>query len=190
MNLIGTHDTERILTVLGSSPEDYEYSNAELAVSRLTPARREQAMRLLKLASTLQFTVFGIPSVYYGDEVGMEGFHDPFCRFPFPWHDLDDPARADLLAHYRALGDLRKSPAFHGGDFKIFSHGHDFIAYERVATDGSDRVAIAVHRGPGTCTIRLDPAAYAEGKIILSCGDVTCADGVLTLGEDSFCVIR
>ncbi len=186
MNLVGTHDTERILTVLGSDPEDYEHSNDELAVSRLSPARRKQAMRLLKLASTLQFTVFGIPSVYYGDEVGMEGFHDPFCRFPFPWHDLDDPARADLLAHYRALGELRKSPAFHGGDFRILNHGNSHIAYERTAMDGSDRVTIAVHRGEGTVTIPLT----AEGKITLSCGDVTLKGGVLTLGADSFCVVR
>ena len=186
MNLIGTHDTERILTVLGSDYEDYEHSNDELAVSRLSPERRKQAMRLLKLASTLQFTVFGIPSVYYGDEVGMEGFHDPFCRFPFPWHDLNDPARADLLNHYRALGELRKSPAFHGGDFRILSHAEDYIAYERVAPDGSDRVVIAVRRGEGTRKIPLD----AEGEMILSCGDASFAKGVLTLGKDSFCVLR
>ncbi len=184
MNLIGTHDTERILTVLGSDYEDYDRPNEELAVSRLSPEKREQAARLLKLASTLQFTVFGIPSVYYGDEVGMEGYHDPFCRFPFPWHDLDDPTRADLLTHYRSLGDLRKSPAFHGGDFRIVSHGESHIAYERVAE--TDRVVIAVHRGEGMVTVPVD----AKGTIALSCGEVAFEDGVLTLGEDSFCVIR
>ncbi len=186
MNLIGTHDTERILTVLGSDYEDYEHSNDELAVSRLSPERRKQASRLLKLASVLQFTVFGIPSIYYGDEVGMEGFHDPFCRFPFPWHDLNDSSRADLLNHYRALGELRRSPAFHRGDFRILSHAEDYIAYERVAPDGSDRVVIAVRRGEGTRKIPLD----AEGKMILSCGDASFAKGVLTLGKDSFCVLR
>jgi glycosidase len=143
-------------------------------------------MRLLKLASTLQFTVFGIPSIYYGDEVGMEGFHDPFCRFPFPWHELEEPARADMLAHYRALGELRRSPAFFGGDFRILHHGSTHIAYERKATDGSDRVVIAVHRGEGDCTIPVETA----GKILLSCGEVSFAEGVLTLGEDSFCVMR
>ena len=186
MNLIGTHDTERILTVLGSSSEDYEHSNAELAVSRLSPERRERAMRLLKLASTLQFTVFGIPSIYYGDEVGMEGFHDPFCRFPFPWHELDDPARADMLAHYRALGDLRRSPAFFGGDFRIVGHSPAHIAYTRSATDGTDRVVIAVHRGEGACEIPVQ----AEGETLLFCGDVAYERGILTLGTDSFCVLR
>ena len=186
MNLIGTHDTERILTVLGADWEDYDRENAELATSRLTPERREKAARLLKLASTLQFTVFGIPSVYYGDEVGMEGFHDPFCRFPFPWHDLNDPIRADLLAHYRALGELRRSPTFHGGDFSILSHGESYIVYERTATDGSDRVTVAVHRGENTVSVPME----AQGSISLSCGEVSYTDGTLILGADSFCVLR
>ena len=191
MNLVGTHDTERILTVLGSEPEDYDRPNEVLATAKLSPDRRETAVRRLKLASLLQFTVFGIPSLYYGDEVGMEGYHDPFCRRPFPWHEVETPARADILAHYRGLGELRRSPAFHGGDFRILDHGAHHIVYERVAIDGSDRVVIAVHRGESATDAVTVPAEILGDvtSVRLACGSVTLADGMLTLTGDSGCAV-
>ncbi len=191
MNLVGTHDTERILTVLGSAPEDFDRPNDVLATATLSPARRATAVRRLKLASLLQFTVFGIPSLYYGDEVGMEGYHDPFCRRPFPWHEVEQPVRADLLAHYRMLGALRQSPAFKGGDFRVLSHGDHHIVYERVATDGSDRVVIAVHRGETpTDTVTLPADALGDvTSLRYACGTAVFEDGALTLVGDSGCVL-
>ncbi len=192
MNLIGTHDTERILTVLGSSPEDYDRPNDELATAALEPEARTVAIRRLKLASLLQFTVFGIPSLYYGDEVGMEGYHDPFCRRPFPWHELAEPHRAELLAHYRGLGDLRRSPALHGGDFRILDHGEHHIVYERVATDGRERLVIVAHRGEAPDAAVTVPAAVLGPvkTVRLSCGEVFLAHGTLTLVGDSACVLE
>ncbi len=191
MNLIGTHDTERILTVLGSEPEDFDRANAILATAKISPVRRAAAVRRLKLASLLQFTVFGIPSLYYGDEVGMEGYHDPFCRKPFPWHEMETPARADILAHYRALGALRGSPAFHGGDFRILDHGEHYIVYERVATDGSDRVVVAAHRGmTATDTVTIPYEVLGDLTAVrYACGTAVFEDGVLTLVGDSGCVL-
>ena len=55
-----------------------------------------------------------------------------------------------------------------------------------MAKDQTDRVVIAVHRGEGTVTIPVQ----AEGKIAYSCGEVSYSDGALTLGEDSFCILR
>ena len=191
MNLVGTHDTERILTVLGSEPWDFDRPNKELSTATLPPERYDVAVRRLKLASLLQFTVFGIPSLYYGDEVGMQGYHDPFCRFPFPWHEVETPARADILAHYRGLGELRRSPAFHGGDFRILDYGEHHIVYERVATDGSDRVVIAVHRGMSEEDSVTIPAEVLGDvtTIRLAAGNATLAGGALTLIGDSGCAL-
>ena len=195
MNLLGTHDTQRILTVLGSAPEDLELPNHVLAHASLSTPRREKALRLLGMAAMLQFTVFGIPSVYYGDEVGMEGYHDPFCRFPFPWHEVEDKSpvayRQELLDFYKSLGELRRSPAFHGGDFSILYHTPHAIAYERVAVnDPNERYVIAANRGSVSLDLKLADYGLTEGHILLLTGEAECRDGMLTLWPDSACVLK
>ncbi len=141
MNIIGTHDTERILTVLGGD-EDKGYVNAKLAAMKMTESQKESAKTRLKIASALQFTVYGIPSVYYGDEAGMEGYHDPFCRYPFPWGRED----TELTDHYKKLGEIRQNhKAFDAGDFSILDHGDSHIVFER--SNGNDRLIIAANMG-------------------------------------------
>ena len=86
MNLLGTHDTERILTVLGEGNDrDFDASNELLSTKRLTETQYRRGIALLKMAATIQYTVYGVPSLFYGDEAGLEGYHDPFCRRPYPW---------------------------------------------------------------------------------------------------------
>ena len=146
MNLIGTHDTQRVLTVLGKSEFDDEASNAVLAYKRLDKKQRERAVALLKIAAAIQFTVYGIPSVYYGDEVCLEGYGDPFCRMPFPWHEIDCGYRADMLEYYRLLGSLRTAEeAFDGGNFYVVEHSDKHIVYAREKNDS--RIIVALNRG-------------------------------------------
>ena len=153
MNLLGTHDTARILTLLGDPTGGDGKTNAELSVARLSPEARRQALKLLRIASTLQFTVYGFPSVYYGDEAGLEGYHDPFCRRPYPW-GAEDP---ELLAHYRMLGRLRASrKCLHGGDFRFLFASDTAFLYERTA--GTDRVLVAVNVGDAPVSIPLTGA--------------------------------
>ena len=142
MNLLGTHDTERILTVLGDGGRGEGKQNPELAEMRLSSDERERAVELLKLASVLQFTVYGVPSVYYGDEAGLEGYHDPFCRMPFPW----GREHTSLMAHYAALGALRqKHGCLKNGDFRfVWSDAHAF-AFERRSADGSDALTVVAN---------------------------------------------
>ncbi len=147
MNLLGTHDTERILTVLGGKGDESELSNPDKAVKRLDSASKKRAARLLKIASVIQYTVYGIPSVFYGDEIGMEGYGDPFCRMPFPWHESENSFRHDLCEHYRKLGEIRCEKAFDGGDFYIVHRGEKALVYVREKEDC--RILVAVNRGVG-----------------------------------------
>ena len=104
MNILGTHDTSRILTVLGGI---YCANKEEMAKKEafLSEKAKENAIKKLKMAAVLQFTVPGVPCIYYGDENGQEGHIDPFCRRCFDWEHLNE----DLIAFYAKLGEIRKN---------------------------------------------------------------------------------
>jgi len=151
MNLLGTHDTERILTVLGGEGDGYDLTNAERAVRRLTVEQYERGVKLLKLAAVIQYTAYGVPSIYYGDEAGLEGYGDPFCRRPYPWGKED----AELLEFYRRLGAIRRGePCFALGDFRAEMAGERVIKIIR-ERDG-DKVMAVVSRAPHSEVICLD----------------------------------
>jgi glycosidase len=156
MNLLGTHDTERILTVLADAGTD-TMTNEQLSLFRLDDSRKATALKRLKLAAVIQYTVYGVPSVFYGDEAGIEGGRDPFCRMPFPW----GRENAELLRHYRRLGEIREKEAvFDGGDFRVLSHSGAYISYERSRggegeREKRERIIIAANSGGTPVTVRL-----------------------------------
>lgn len=173
MNIIGTHDTERILTVLGRDMGDEDRSMSELSVARLSVAQKERGIRLLKIAAVLQYMSYGIPSLYYGDEVGVEGYRDPFCRMPFPWHETDQPVRAGILEFYRTLGSIRKDEkALFGGDFYFIAHTDSCVCFVREKDDS--RLIVIANRGkkytldvPNGCIYRdlLDGTEYTDAVV-------------------------
>lgn len=103
MTLVGSHDTVRVLNRLS----DYnikgldKFGRAQVVLEGDILAT---AKARLKIASTLQFFLPGIPSIYYGDESGMQGYEDPLCRRPMNWNNQD----TEILGHYKKLGELRK----------------------------------------------------------------------------------
>ncbi len=140
MNLLGTHDTERILTVLGDMEKDTtDIPNCQLAVMRLEDSAREKGIALQKLAAAIQYTVYGVPSVFYGDEAGLEGYHDPFCRKTFPW----GRECAELVEFYRILGRIRQEErVFTDGEFCVEYVSGGVIAYSRYNTDETVTVVV------------------------------------------------
>ena len=88
LNFLGSHDTERIITVLGGESGEGK-KGSELVNLRMSTEEYKKAADLLKLAFILILTLPGTPCIYYGDEVGMEGYRDPFNRKPFPWKRLE-----------------------------------------------------------------------------------------------------
>ena len=148
MNLLGTHDTERIMTVLGGDDGD-GLSNAEKSTKRMTEEQYRRGRELLKLAAVIQYTVYGVPSVYYGDEAGLEGYGDPFCRPPYPWGCED----TELLDFYKRLGKLRRS-------MKCLKNG-DFSA----ELWGKNRVIKIIREGDGEKLLAIISRAEAETHV-------------------------
>lgn len=127
MNFLGTHDTIRILTALGGEPEG-NHTNAELANLHMTPEARESACKSLVLAYAILAAMPGVPSVFYGDEAGLEGYRDPFCRRPFPWHHMEPM----LLEAYRAIGRTRqREPILRDGEYRVIQCTQDYLVFVR-----------------------------------------------------------
>jgi len=93
LNFLGSHDTERITTLLGAGTDQGE-PNDVLAHRRLSKSERARAIKLLECAYTLIAAMPGVPCIFYGDEIAMEGYHDPFNRRPFPESGFDDECSA------------------------------------------------------------------------------------------------
>ena len=103
MNMLGTHDTPRILTMLGTFPREAPADRIERANYHMSDGERFRGQRLLGTGAILLYNFPGSPTIFYGDEVGMEGYEDPFNRATFPWGHEDSV----LLRHFAKLGKLR-----------------------------------------------------------------------------------
>lgn len=165
MNHIGTHDTERILSLLGGINAN-GLNREQQSKKALSPDQFDIAVKRLKIASLIQYTLPGVPSLYYGDETGMQGLKDPFNRETFPWGNENQ----ELVSWYKTLGELRQNhKVFQKGNFeKIYSQGN-VIAYKRFDNQQQHSILIICNTGN---------QAEFNSEIIPK-------NSVLTLGEDT-----
>ena len=120
--------------------------------ARLSKKAKESAIEKLKMAAVLQFTLPGVPCVYYGDENGQEGHSDPFCRQCFDWNTLND----DLISFYQALGNVRKEykTIFKDGIFQELKL-QDGLLYFKRENEKGDCVYVYVNNSSKRYTIEL-----------------------------------
>ena len=133
MNFLSTHDTPRILTVLGA--DHVPGSKEERAVFRLSPARRQLGLKRLRLAALVLFTFPGAPTVYYGDELGMEGMADPWNRAPMVWDKGDKAMRRALK---KLLQARQAKPMLQTGFLAVDAPDADTLIVRRYAVKGRD----------------------------------------------------
>lgn len=155
MNFLGTHDTPRVLTVLGGVPLP-EGREAQSLFS-LTPIQREAGLERLHVAAAILFTFPGSPTIYYGDEAGLEGASDPFNRRAYPWGREDQ----ELLGWFRRLGQLRKKRiSLRKGSFRWLAARGPLLAYLREY--GGESTATLVNASAEPLTVKLPEGSYRD----------------------------
>lgn len=173
MNFLSTHDTPRILTVLGA--DHVPGSKEERAVFRLSPARRQLGLKRLRLAALVLFTFPGAPTVYYGDEAGMEGWEDPFNRAGYPWGQENSELKFFFsdLAHLR-----REQPALQTGQLHWRWTAGPLLAFARELDGQLLTTVVNVADTPQTLTL---PWFGDTARDLLSSEALSPADNVLPL---------
>jgi neopullulanase len=139
-NLLGSHDTPRFKTLARKDASAY------------------------RLATLVQMTYPGAPCIYYGDEIGLDGGHDPGCRGAFPWDEVQWDR--DLHQFVRRCIALRKdSPALRRGEFHVLFAENGVVAYGRRL--GAETLLVVLNSNRQPVTVDLHVAGYLEPDTIL-----------------------
>ena len=163
MNPLGTHDTERALTALVGEPingRDREWQ----ASQSIPEHEKAHGYRLLKTAAAMQFTLPGIPCIYYGDETAMEGYKDPFNRGCYPWGEEN----LDMISWYKDLAAMRaRCPALKEGDIRNIYSDQDVIIFERKDEKLKSSLLCAFNSS-GSDNRIIIPQGFENGKALLN----------------------
>ena len=158
MNFLSTHDVERAMTLLGGeSPEghDRRWQGEHHHLNYGQKLRGEQRLRA---AALLQYTLPGIPCLYYGDEAGMYGYRDPFNRCCYPWGGEN----RELVDFFKALGRFRRERTlFAKGRLVPLWNSHSCCVYLR--EEEGQAVLTAVNAGSQDCRISLPRGFLLDG---------------------------
>lgn len=139
MNLVGSHDTSRILSYLDGIDDDRNQKDLESAFPTYETTS-DTAKARQHLVSFLQFTYAGAPTIYYGDEIGMVGADDPDDRRAMEW----GKGSQELVEWYATLAAIREAyPALRTGDVEVFSTGDDHLMGYRRTLNGKTVVVLA-----------------------------------------------
>ncbi|WP_310605364.1 glycoside hydrolase family 13 protein [Anaerosporobacter sp.] len=160
LNLLDSHDTARFVT------------DASGQKGRL------------KLATVFQYTYLGIPYIYYGDEVGLEGGNDPDCRRCMIWEE--ERQDQNLFEHFKWLAKVRREhKEFVDGEFHTLLAKEQFLVYERVL--GQERSIVLINNSENEkLSYQLPKGTYEN----LLTGVVMEADRELTVEPMDFVILH
>ncbi len=159
MNILSTHDTFRIISALSNIDVNGKSKEEQ---SRLFIEQKDLAKAIfrVKVASLLQYTLCGVPSLYYGDEIGMQGFVDPLNRKCFNWESINH----DLVSWYRKLGEIRtRFSCLNNGSFELVFVDKGIFIFKRL---GKKELLVAINISNESCYIDFEGSMHeiSSGK--------------------------
>ena len=134
MNLLGSHDRARALNAL-CGKEGIGLSKSEQAALTLTKEEYALAVERYKLCVDILCALPGNPTIYYGDEAGLTGCPDPFCRRPFPWGKEDKALQAFVA---QRLNQRKESKLLKFGLCQVTAEDADTLRIVRYMENGRD----------------------------------------------------
>lgn len=156
MNFVSTHDIERAINRFGGDNCDGQ-SKEWMSERYLTDEQYNKGKNMLKTAMALMFFVVGVPSIYYGDEAGLQGYKDPFNRRCYPWGNEDK----ELIAYTKELSAVRKSSkAFADGLMRFVCKEKDYVGFSRTSDD--ETMLVFVNRSENECIVDSFPSFVKE----------------------------
>lgn len=148
VNLIGSHDVERIYTMLKEIAVNNYITNSDQNIDDI-------CFRLLKMVTLIQFTFPGVPLLYYGDETGLEGLRDPYNRATYPW----GRENKNILNWYKNLIHIRNDiKALRTGHWRQICFGDNVYGYFRYIYNHKDRFDTTSENA--TCLVLINKSPY------------------------------
>lgn len=187
MTMLDSHDTPRTITVLAGEPDP---GNREAQGKlRLTAAQKKKGERLMAMGFLFLVGLPGTVSIFYGDEVGVEGYRDPYCRRTFPWEKVETGEPLWLLEMVREIGQLRHDyPVLATGYYRPLHAAGDHVVIERYLNEegrdpfdndvpGPRKVLVALNRAARSFTYKAEEAAFT----VPANSGVVVIDGAIVL---------
>ena len=188
MNSLSTDDITRAITTLsGNGIQDNNYNliwnipydrQWQFRNDKLDEQTYNQGKQLLKIATVIQYFLPGNPCIFYGDEVGLYGYKDPFNRKCFPWNKIDD----ELYKFFSDLGRIRNQYKFlKTANAKILEAKENIFAFERY--DVENKMLVIVNRTEQNINVEVTQD-YKNGKVIFevnSSKDIISKYGILII---------
>lgn len=172
LNMLSSHDSTRlIMAVSGVETPPSRTAQASFVMNdRMRTVAREKAL----VATALQMTLPGVPCIYYGDEIGMEGFADPSCRRCFLWENIKNNPYMDSIKKWI---DIRKSSSvFAEGELEVLYTVGRVFGFARYTEN--EKYVVVANMGDSGERIRLDTGRLGTKTLVREGEKLYSEDGI------------